>query len=81
MSRKQISCKKKLKKQNVYELSDSKKFLTVSQKNTVFQIQRYYKSKYPYIIGIQFKKNFGASLLRKKLDYQMVFSLFCKMFF
>ena len=47
----------------------------------VVQIYCYYKSKFPYITGIQFSKFFWPSLLRKKLDFQAVFSLFCKMYF
>ena len=47
----------------------------------VVQIYCYYKSKFPYITGIQFSKYFWPSLLRKKLDFQTVFSLFCKMYF
>ena len=74
---------KKLDFQTVYSLFWKCTFKTnfFQSSQGVVQIYCYYKSKIPYITGIQFSKYFWPSLLRKKLDFQTVFSLFCKMYF
>ena len=54
-------------------------FFQASQGN--IQIYCYYKSKFPYINGIQVKKNFWPSLLRKKKIFKWFFRCFAKCLF